>query len=119
MREPICACIAYGLGIYEGARGGKNVLVIDWGNSLNISQVLIEDDIFDPEWSKSFTDLGGECMTMLLVDQCCNHFWNAKHKTVKTNPVAFYRLLLACEQVKRELSRSDESRIELESFIDG
>jgi len=122
INEPTAAALAYGLGKTDNERG-KKILVFDLGGGtfdvtiLNISKS--QEKNFEILSTKGNKFLGGEDFDNKLVehflDNFCKNMGESKKK-IKEDKKAIKRLKIACENIKKVLSTSTETRICLNNF---
>ena len=122
INEPTAAALAYGLGKTDNERG-KKILIFDLGGGtfdvtiLNISKS--QEKNFEILSTKGNKFLGGEDFDNKLVehflDNFCKNMGESKKK-IKEDKKAIKRLKIACENIKKVLSTSTETRICLNNF---
>ena len=122
INEPTAAALAYGLGKTDNERG-KKILVFDLGGGtfdvtiLNISKS--QEKNFEILSTKGNKFLGGEDFDNKLVEQFLDNFcknMGESKKKIKEDKKAIKRLKIACENIKKVLSTSTETRICLNNF---
>lgn len=118
INEPTAAAIAYGMD--NKSEKEKNILIFDCGGGTHDCTMLsIEDGVFEVKATAGDSHLGGEDFDDRLVKHFCTEF-KRKHKhDISQNPRSVRRLRTACEKLKRTLSTSTQSTIELDSLFDG
>ena len=118
INEPTAAAIAYGMD--NKSEKEKNILIFDCGGGTHDCTMLsIEDGVFEVKATAGDSHLGGEDFDERLVKHFCTEF-KRKHKhDISQNPRSVRRLRTACEKLKRTLSTSTQSTIELDSLFDG
>ncbi|KAH6802385.1 heat shock protein 70 [Perilla frutescens var. frutescens] len=121
INEPTAAAIAFGLDRKGTSSGAKNVLIFDLGGgTFDVSLVSIKEGIFDVKAIAGDTHLGGEDLDNRMVNHFVEELKLKKHKKdISRNPRALRRLRSACERAKRALSFTAETKIEIESLVDG
>ena len=118
INEPTAAAIAYGLNKIN--KSDSNILIFDLGGgTFDISILTLCEDAFEVKATKGDTHLGGEDFDNLLVQFCMKEFKNQTDIDIRGNQKALRRLKLACEKVKKELSISLETTIDIEALSDG
>ena len=118
INEPTAAAIAYGMD--KNFDGERNVLVFDLGGgTFDVTLLTIDDGIFEVKSTAGDTHLGGEDFDSRLVNHCLEDFKRKNKVDISTNQRAVRRLRSACERVKRTLSSSANSTIEIESLYEG
>mmetsp|Transcript_30508 Transcript_30508/g.91102 ORF Transcript_30508/g.91102 Transcript_30508/m.91102 type:complete len:604 (-) Transcript_30508:114-1925(-) len=116
MDEPTAAAVAFGLGM-EG-EGETNVLVFDLGGgTVDVSVVVVEEDIFDVRATAGNTHLGGVDFDKRMVDYCLQDFKRRHKKDMSTNQRSVLRLRAACERAKRTISIETQAHIRIESLF--
>lgn len=119
INEPTAAAIAYGMD-KMGDHKEKRVLIFDLGGgTFDVTLLVIEGGIFEVKATAGDTHLGGEDFDNRLVDYFAMEFKTRCGKDCRTNPRATRRLRTACERVKRILSSSTSSNIEIDALLDG
>ncbi|KAH6762671.1 heat shock protein 70 [Perilla frutescens var. hirtella] len=121
INEPTAAAIAYGLDKKGTSSEAKNVLIFDLGGgTFDVSLVRIKGGIFEVKAIAGDTHLGGEDFDNRMVDHFVKEFKQKKNKKdISKNPRALRRLRSACERAKRTLSSTAQTKIEIESLLDG
>ena len=115
IREPIAVAIAYKLGKIDEQE--RNALVFDLGGrTLNVSLLVVEDEIFELRAAVSDLYLGGEDFDNKIVEYCAAEFTKKTGLDIRNNPIAMQRLRIQCERAKRILSVSAQACIEVESI---
>ncbi|KAH6802381.1 heat shock protein 70 [Perilla frutescens var. frutescens] len=121
INEPTAAAIAYGLDKKDMSSEAKNVLIFDLGGgTFDVSLVRIKGGVFEVKAIAGDTHLGGEDFDNRMVDHFVKEFKQKKNKKdISKNPRALRRLRSACERAKRTLSSTTQTKIEIESLLDG
>lgn len=118
INEPTAAAMAYGL--EKKKQGEKHVVIFDFGGgTFDISLLCIDDGVFEVLATGGDTHLGGEDIDNRLVDYCKEEFKKKYKKDISDNPKSLRRLRTACERVKRQLSSSATSNVDVDSLYDG
>ena len=117
--EPTAAAIAYGLekdlGSFE-----KNVLIFDLGGgTFDISILTINGSRLEVKATAGDTHLGGEDFDNRMVNHFMREFKRKHKKDISENPRAIRRLRTACERVKRTLSSTVQTSIEVDCLYEG
>jgi L1 cell adhesion molecule like protein len=87
--------------------------------TFDVSLLSIEDGIFEVKATAGDTHLGGQDFDNRIVDWAVTEF-QKKHKIdLRSNPKALGRLRLAAERVKKTLSISTQSMLEVDSIAEG
>ncbi|MFS8013984.1 putative Heat shock protein 70 family [Helianthus anomalus] len=121
INEPTAAAIAYGLDNESDIVGNINVLVFDLGGgTFDVSVMTIEKGgIFEVKAVGGDTHLGGEDFDNRMVDHCVLEFKRRWNKDLSGNQRALGRLRFACEKVKRILSCTTRTSLDLDSLHEG
>ena len=118
INEATASCLDYGIKIEEEKE--NNVVIFDWGGgTLNITILFFINGIYVVQTMNGNIHLGGEDLDNKLVEYCINDFnkKTSKDIDIKKNPKAFQRIKLACEKVKRDLSSSTQSILDIDCLI--
>lgn len=119
INEPTAAALAYGINNKEDQRTEK-VLIFDLGGgTFDVTLLSKEGSVFTVEATAGDTHLGGEDFDNRLVDYFANEFKMRTGKDCRSNPRSARRLRTACERLKRALSSSTTSNIEIDSLFEG
>jgi L1 cell adhesion molecule like protein len=118
INEPTAAAIAYGMDNKSSQE--KHVLIFDCGGGTHdVTLLSIEDGIFEVKATAGDSHLGGEDFDNNLVNHFTQEFKRKFKKDISDNPRAIRRLRTACERVKRNLSSSTQTTLEIDSLYDG
>lgn len=118
LNEPTSAAIAFGIENVKDLK--KNVLVIDaGGGTFDVSLLSIEDGIYHVQAIAGDSHLGGEDIDDLLLQYIFDDLKNHKIYKQDLTPKSLSRLKKACEQVKKDLSYSPMSTIDIECLHKG
>ncbi|CBH12087.1 heat shock 70 kDa protein, putative [Trypanosoma brucei gambiense DAL972] len=119
VNEPTAAAIAYGMDrSSEGAM--KTVLIFDLGGgTFDVTLLNIDGGLFEVRATAGDTHLGGEDFDSRLVDYFATEFRTRTGKDLRGNARAMRRLRTACERVKRTLSSSASTNIEIDALYEG
>lgn len=118
INEPTAAAIAYGMD--NKCDKEKNILIFDCGGGTHDCTMLsIEDGVFEVKATAGDSHLGGEDLDDRLVKHFITEFKRKHKKDISSNPRAIRRLRTSCERLKRTLSSSAQSTIEIDSLFDG
>ena len=118
INEPTAAALAYGL---DHCTKDEKILVFDLGGgTFDVTALEISDGgLFEVLATNGDAHLGGEDFDNKLVEHFAKEFLRKHKKDIMTNSRALKRLKTACERVKRNLSSSTQSSIELDALLDG
>lgn len=121
INEPTAAAIAYGLDVKSKTKGEeKDVLVFDLGGgTFDVSLLTISDGVFEVLATSGDTHLGGEDFDQRVMDHFITLLKKKTGKDVRKDDRALQKLRREVEKAKRSLSSSQQTRIEIESLIDG
>ena len=119
INEPTAAAIAYGLDKQSDGKE-KNVLIYDLGGgTFDVSLLVIEGGLFEVRATSGDTHLGGADFDNRLVQHFIQEF-KRKHKhDISGNARAVKRLNAACERVKKTLSSTTNSSLEIDALYEG
>ena len=118
INEPTAAAIAYGLDTKENKE--QNILIFDLGGgTFDVSLLSLDDGIFEVKSTAGDTHLGGEDFDNRIMEFAIREF-KRKYKVDPTsNARSMRRLKTTCETVKRTLSSTTSTNIEIDSFFEG
>ncbi|KAH6827254.1 heat shock cognate protein 70-1 [Perilla frutescens var. hirtella] len=120
INEPTSAAIAYGFDRKGSSSGERNVLVFDLGGgTFDASLVTIEEGIFEVKATAGDDHLGGEDFDNRMVSNFVEEFKRKHNVDISRNHRALRRLTAACEKVKRSLSSTTRTTIEIDALFDG
>lgn len=85
----------------------------------DVSLLSIDGGIFEVKATDGCSHLGGEDIDNRLVEHFAAEFQRKHKKDLRSSPRAIKRLKMACERVKKTLSTSTSSSVELETLFDG
>lgn len=118
INEPTAAAIAYGMDNKSSKE--KHVLIFDCGGGTHdVTLLSIEDGIFEVKATAGDSHLGGEDFDNKLVEHFTTEFKRKHKKDMTSNPRSMRRLRTSCERLKRNLSSSTQSSLEIDSLYDG
>ena len=110
LNEPTAAALAYGL----GRQNNERIAVYDFGGgTFDCTLLDLSGNVFEVLASSGDTFLGGDDVDGLIAERMAESFLHQYRFDPRTDPQAFARLKLAAEQVKIELSTSDQTQIRL------
>jgi len=118
INEPTAAAIAYGLD--KVSSDEKNVLVFDLGGgTFDVSLLSVTDGVFEVLSTNGDTHLGGEDFDQRVMEYFMKVIKKKTGKDIRQDARAMQKLRREVEKAKRALSSSHQTRIEIESLIDG
>merc|ERR1719297_690551 len=118
INEPTAAAIAYGLDKVSSEE--KNVLVFDLGGgTFDVSLLSVTDGVFEVLSTNGDTHLGGEDFDQRVMEYFMKVIKKKTGKDIRQDARAMQKLRREVEKAKRALSSSHQTRIEIESLIDG
>ena len=118
MNESAAAALVYGF--RNNAVTEKTVLIVDiGGGSSNASVVTIEDGIIEVRAHAGDSHLGGRDFDNRLVDHFIQEFKRKYEKDISGCKQAIQRLRIDCEKAKKNLSKSTQAAIEIQSLFEG
>merc|ERR1712038_1341403 len=119
INEPTAAAIAYGLD-KAGGSDEKNVLVFGLGGgTFDVSLLSITEGVFEVLSTNGDTHLGGEDFDQRVMDYFVKLVKKKTNKDVRKDARALQKLRREVEKAKRALSSAHQTRIEIESLVDG
>lgn len=119
INEPTAAAIAYGLDKVKDEKE-KNVLVFDIGaGTHDITILTIDGGFIEVKSTAGDTHLGGSDIDNRLVEHFVQEFKRKHKKDMSENPKALKRLNIACERVKKTLSTTATTNLEVDSLFEG
>lgn len=110
LNEPTSAALAYGL--KEKVEGFVAVYDLG-GGTFDISLLDIHDGVFEVKATNGNTSLGGEDFDLRLVKHVVSEFKKETGVDLESDPGAMQRIREAVEKVKKELSVSLQSEVNL------
>jgi L1 cell adhesion molecule like protein len=118
INEPTAAALAYGLDAKN--KSEHNVLIFDCGGGTHdVTLLNIDDGIIEVKATAGDSHLGGEDIDNILVEHFAKEFLR-KHKIdLTSNAKALKRLKAQAERVKRTLSSTTSSTVEIDSLYNG
>nr|WHP37884.1 heat shock cognate 70 kDa protein [Dianthus spiculifolius] len=121
INEPTAAAIAYGIDKkISDSDEKKNVLVFDLGGgTFDVSLVCVEKDVFEVKAVSGDTHLGGGDFDTNLVNHFVEDFKRKHDIDLSENPRALGRLRAASERVKKTLSSTHETTVEIDCLSEG
>ena len=103
----------FGYGLNKKAAGERNIFVYYiGGDTLSVSLVTIDAGIFEVKAVSGVTHLGGEDFDNRLVNHC------SRMQDLTINALALRCLRIVSERVKRILSSSEQTSIEIDSLFE-
>merc|ERR1712038_128130 len=119
INEPTAAAIAYGLD-KAGGSDEKNVLVFGLGGgTFDVSLLSITEGVFEVLSTNGDTHLGGEDFDQRVMEHFFKIIKKKTGKDIRNDKTATQKLRREVEKAKRALSSAHQTRIEIESLIDG
>ncbi len=111
LNEPTAAALAYG----QGLTGAERVLVYDLGGgTFDVTVLELSGRVFEVLSTAGDTQLGGDDFDVALTERLCDAFIMHRMFDPRTNSIAYGRVRIAAEEMKRALSGTDDvvARIE-------
>jgi L1 cell adhesion molecule like protein len=120
INEPTAAAIAYKLNKNIECGQVRRIFVFDLGaTSLDLTLMEVDDcGIFEFLQTSGDLQLGGRDFDRRLTQHCAREFQRLHGLTLDDSPRALGRLRLACERIKRKLSRQDSATLEVDHLLD-
>ncbi|VDM59489.1 unnamed protein product [Angiostrongylus costaricensis] len=117
INEPTAAAIAYGLDKKEGER---NILVFDLGGgTFDVSMLTIDNGVFEVLATNGDTHLGGEDFDQRVMEYFIKLYKKKTGKDLRKDHRSVQKLRREVEKAKRALSTQHQTKIEVESIMDG
>jgi len=118
INEPTAAALAYGL--EKSSSEEKNVLVFDLGGgTFDVSLLSITDGVFEVLATNGDTHLGGEDFDQRVMAYFMKLIKKKTGKDISNDKRATQKLRREVEKAKRALSSAHQTRIEIESLVEG
>merc|ERR1712072_1560102 len=118
INEPTAAALAYGLD--KSSSDEKNVLVFDLGGgTFDVSLLSITDGVFEVLATNGDTHLGGEDFDQRVMEYFMKLIKKKTGKEIRNDKRATQKLRREVEKAKRALSSAHQTRIEIESLVEG
>merc|ERR1711902_348839 len=118
INEPTAAALAYGLD--KSSADEKNVLVFDLGGgTFDVSLLSITDGVFEVLATNGDTHLGGEDFDQRVMEYFMKLIKKKTGKDIRNDKRATQKLRREVEKAKRALSSAHQTRIEIESLVEG
>jgi L1 cell adhesion molecule like protein len=119
INEPTSAALAYGLDKGQDDKE-HNVLIFDCGGGTHDVSILnIDGGIIEVIATAGDCHLGGSDLDSALVEFFVNEFKRKHKKDITKNPRSLKRLLNQCETIKKTLSSSTTTTLEIDSLFEG
>jgi len=117
INEPTAAAIAYGL---DKKSKETNILVYDLGGgTFDVSVLTIDDGVFEVLATNGDTHLGGEDFDQRVMQHFIKLLKRKYKKDISKNKRAMAKLRREVEKAKRALSSNHQTKVEIESLVDG
>ncbi|CAL1392262.1 unnamed protein product [Linum trigynum] len=118
INEPTAGALAYG--VNQDPNTKRNILVYDLGGgTFDVSVLEIEDGIFQVLATGGDTHLGGGDFDKRLMEYFVDLIKKRYQKDVSEDRKALGKLRKQCERAKRVLSTQMQTRVEIDSLIQG
>ncbi|CAI0454329.1 unnamed protein product [Linum tenue] len=118
INEPTAGALAYG--VNQDPNTKRNILVYDLGGgTFDVSVLEIEDGIFQVLATGGDTHLGGGDFDQRLMEYFVDLIKKRYRKDVSEDGKALGKLRRQCERAKRVLSSQMQTRVEIDSLIQG
>lgn len=113
--EPVAGALAYGIGQAKN----EIVAVYDFGGgTFDFSVLDVVGDHFRVLVSKGDSWLGGDDFDLALAEAVANQFWRQTKVELRQRVVEWQRLLLGCEQAKRQLTGASSAKLLVERMVE-
>ncbi|CAL1357643.1 unnamed protein product [Linum trigynum] len=118
INEPTAGALAYG--VNQGPDKKGTILVYDLGGgTFDVSVLEINDGIFEVLATGGDTHLGGGDFDQRVMKYFIDLIKKKYRKDVSEDPKALGKLRRECERAKRVLSTQTQTRVEIDSLIQG
>ena len=118
INEPTAAALAYGLN--EKLKDEQNILVFDLGGgTFDVSILTVDSGVFEVLATAGDTHLGGEDFDQRMVEHFKKIVKRKYGVDLSGNQRALQKLRREVERAKRTLSTTLQTRVEVESLVDG
>ncbi len=118
--QATAAAIAYGFQQNSKNKNKKNICVLDFGGgTFDVTILEIDNKTFSVKASEGDSHLGGTDIDNLLVKHCINEFKKENDIDISSNKKALRRLKIYCENIKKNLSQTNEESLDIESLAEG
>lgn len=115
INEPTAAALSYS---YEEDLDNETILVYDFGGgTFDVSIVGYQGTVIDVKASSGDTSLGGKDFDQALVAHVASKFEDEHNLTIARDSGNYYRLLFACEAVKKDLSVNTHATVNIPYFM--
>ncbi len=116
LNEPTAAALAYGY----GKSAAERIAVYDFGGgTFDVTLLDLSNNVFEVLSTAGNTFLGGDDIDLLVAERIADAFLKRHRYDPRTDPVAFDRLRLAAESLKRSLSNAADASIEINELTHG
>ncbi|KAG6548990.1 hypothetical protein Mapa_009432 [Marchantia paleacea] len=122
VNEPSAAALAYVLHKESVIREGeeRKVLIFDFGGgTISVSVIFVEGGILEVKAMAGDSHLGGADFDRRLVSHFANEFKKKHNRDISGNARALRKLETACERVKRSLSMTSRTTIDIDALFEG
>jgi heat shock protein 5 len=117
INEPTAAAIAYGM---DKKGGEKNILVFDLGGgTFDVTLLTIDNGVFEVLATNGDTHLGGEDFDQRVMDHFLKTIKGKTGSDISKDKRALAKLRREIEKAKRSLSSVHQTKVEIESLVDG
>lgn len=115
INEPTAAALAYG---FNENIDDETILVYDFGGgTFDVSIVEYQGTVVDVKASSGDTELGGKDLDRVLMEHVTLQFEDEHGVEIVKDSSNYYRLLFACEAVKKDLSVSKHATVNIPYFM--
>merc|ERR1711981_722795 len=118
VNEPTAAALAYGLDKTD--KDERHILVFDLGGgTFDVSLLTIAEGVFEVVATNGDTHLGGEDFDQRVMEHFIKVIKKKTGEDIRSDDRAVQKLRREVEKAKRALSNSHQTKLEVESLIDG
>jgi molecular chaperone DnaK len=116
INEPTAAALAYG----PQGREQERVAVYDLGGgTFDVTLLDLAGNVFEVLATAGDTALGGDDIDLIVAERMADELLKRHRFDARSNPIAFARLRILAERMKRELSTLSQRTIEANDLVPG
>uniref|UniRef100_A0A6B2L1X2 Uncharacterized protein n=1 Tax=Arcella intermedia TaxID=1963864 RepID=A0A6B2L1X2_9EUKA len=116
--DPTAAVMAYDLDLPDSSGVMKDVMVVDFGASVNVTLVRVQAGLIRIVKSET-ADLTASAIERVLMNHFGEEFRRKTGLDYKESRRAVFKLLSECERVKKDLSQMPQSNVQCDGFHEG
>jgi molecular chaperone DnaK len=116
LNEPTAAALAYGP---QGKQSERIVVYDLGGGTFDVTLLDLAGNVFEVLATAGDTALGGDDIDVVVAERMADDLLKKHRFDVRTQPMAFGRLRILAEELKRGLSSRDEASVEVNDLVPG